>query len=101
MDVANEELNAIRTIKNSKLLSDNGEKTMKLLKKKKLRYEKKLKRLEQLRLSQAKYRSNKKLKLKRLLEKHPDAAAEYNLALYDQGGQPCVEDRGQSSLIGS
>ncbi|CAF1233413.1 unnamed protein product [Rotaria sordida] len=41
------------------------------------------------------------LKSSKLIEKHPDAAAEYNLAVYDQTGQPSIEDRGQKSLFGS
>ncbi len=74
---------------------------MKLLEKQRSCYEKKLKRLEHARSSQAKYRKNKKLKLKRLIEKHPDAADEYNLAVYDKPGQPSIEDRSQRSLLGS
>ncbi|CAF3712034.1 unnamed protein product [Rotaria sordida] len=31
---------------------------------------------------------------------HPDAVAAYNLAVYDQIGQPSIEDRGQKSLLG-
>jgi hypothetical protein len=71
------------------------------LEKQRSRYQKKLKRLEHSRLSQAKYRKNKKLKLKRLIEKYPNAAAAYNLAVYDQTGQPSTEDRGQRSLLRS
>jgi len=74
---------------------------MKVLNKQRSRYEKKLKRLEQSRLSQSKYRRNKTLKLKKLIEKHPDAAIEHNLAAYDKPGQPSIEDRGQRSLLGS
>jgi hypothetical protein len=78
-----------------------GEKKLKLLDKKRSCYEKKLKRLEQIRSSQAKFRTNRKIKLKRLVEKHPDAAAAFGLAVYDQRGQPSIEDRGQKSLQGS
>ncbi|CAF4663525.1 unnamed protein product, partial [Rotaria sp. Silwood2] len=94
-----EELNNIRALKSSKLLSEEGEKKLKLLDKQRSCYEKQLKRLEQLRLSQAKYRKTKKLKLKRLIEKHPDAAVAHNLAAYDQTGQPSIEDRGQKRLF--
>ncbi|CAF3717102.1 unnamed protein product [Rotaria sp. Silwood1] len=94
-----EELNNIRALKSSKLLSEEGEKKLKSLEKQRSCYEKKLKRLEQSRLNQAKYRKNKKLKLKRLIEKHPDAAAAYNLVVYDQIGQPSIENRGQKSLL--
>jgi hypothetical protein len=82
-------------------LSNEGERKLKLLEKQKVVFDKKLKRLEQTRLAQAKSRTNHKLKLKRLIEKHPTVAQEYNLALHDQSGQPRVEDRGQSSLLGS
>ncbi|CAF1269691.1 unnamed protein product [Rotaria magnacalcarata] len=61
-------------------------------------YEKKLKRLEQTRISQAIFRRNRKLKLKRSIEKHPSIATEYNLALYNERGQPSVEECGPSSL---
>ena len=40
---------------------------------------KKLTRLEQLRISQAKLRRNRKMKLKRLIENHPSLGIEYNL----------------------
>ncbi|CAF3921937.1 unnamed protein product [Rotaria sp. Silwood1] len=99
LEHTSEQLNSIRALKTSKLLSEEGEKKIKLLEKQQSRCEIKLKRLEQLRLSQAKYRRNKKLKLKRLIEKHPNAAIEYNLAVYDQTGQPSIEDRGQRSLL--
>ena len=87
-------------LKTSRLLSNEGEKRLKLLEKERVICEKKLKRLEQLRQSQSKHRRNKNLKLKRLIEKHPGVAAEYNLSLYDQNGQPSIEQRGQSSLLG-
>ncbi|CAF1030320.1 unnamed protein product [Rotaria magnacalcarata] len=54
---------------------------------------------EDTRLSQAKHRNNKRLKMKRLIEKHPNVAQEYNLSLYDQTGQPRVEQRAQSALL--
>ncbi len=81
-------------------MSNEGERRLKLLEKQKVGFDKKLKRLEQTRLAQAKSRTNHNLKLKRLIEKHPIVAQEYNLALHDQSGQPRVEDRGQSSLLG-
>jgi len=56
------------------------------LEKEKFNSEKKLNRLEHLQLSQGKWRRNRKLKLKRLIEKHPTVAQEYNLALHDQSG---------------
>ena len=96
-----EELNQIRTLKFSKLLSGEGGKRMKVLEKQKSIWEKKLIRLEQGRVAQAKVRKTRKLKLKRLMEKHPSVAQEYNLALHDQSGQPRVEERGQSALLGS
>ncbi|CAF4216148.1 unnamed protein product, partial [Rotaria magnacalcarata] len=37
--------------------------------------------------------------MKRLIEKHPNVAQEYNLSLYDQTGQPRVEQRAQSALL--
>ncbi|CAF4890528.1 unnamed protein product, partial [Rotaria socialis] len=91
-------LNNIRQLKATNLLSNEAEKTLKLLENQQSNYEKKLKRLEQIRISQAKFRRNRKLKLKRLIEKHPNVAAEYNLALYNERGQPSVEECGQSSL---
>ncbi|CAF4344729.1 unnamed protein product, partial [Rotaria magnacalcarata] len=91
-------LNSIRQLKATNLLSNEAEKTLKLLENQQSNYEKKLKRLEQIRISQAKFRRNRKLKLKRLIEKHPNVAAEYNLALYNERGQPSVEGCGQSSL---
>jgi hypothetical protein len=75
-------------------------KRLRLLEKEKFNCKKKLKRLEHMQLSQAKFRRNRKLKLKRLIEKHPTIAQEYNLALHDQSGQPRVEELGQSSLLG-
>ncbi|CAF4369068.1 unnamed protein product [Rotaria magnacalcarata] len=60
---------------------------------------KKLKRLEDTRLSQAKHRNNKQLTLKRLIEKHPNVAQEYSFSLYDQARQPRVEQRAQSALL--
>ena len=83
------------------LLSKDGEKKMKVLEKERSCYQKKLKRLEQARLAQSKYRRNKTLKLKKLIEKHPEAAIEHNLALRDKPGQPSIEDRGQKTLHGS
>ncbi|CAF4225730.1 unnamed protein product [Rotaria magnacalcarata] len=91
-------LNSIRQLKATNLLSNEAENTLKLLENQQSNYEKKLKRLEQIRISQAKFRRNRKLKLKRLIEKHPNVAAEYNLALYNERGQPSVEGCGQSSL---
>ena len=94
-------LNNFHTLKSSNLLSNEGEKMMKVLVKQRSRSENKLKRLEQVRVSQVKYRRKQRMKLKKLIEKHPVVAKEYELALHDHSGQPRVEDRGQSTLLGS
>ena len=61
---------------------------------------KKLTRLEQLRISQAKLLRNRKMKLKRLIENHPSLGIEYNLSLHNHSGQLSIEEYGQSSLQG-
>ncbi|CAF1516241.1 unnamed protein product [Rotaria sordida] len=89
----------IQALKSSNLFTIEAEKMMNKLKKQQTVCEKKLKRLEQMRLTQRKFRQNRKLKMKRLMEKHPDIAREYQLDLHVQSGQPRLEDRGQNKVI--
>jgi len=94
-------LNNMHSLKSSNLLSTEGTKIMKVLEKQRAGCAKKLKRLEQIRLNQVKFRRNEKLKMKRLIDKHPDVAKEYKLVLHDYSGQPRIEDNGQGALCGS
>ena len=61
---------------------------------------KKLTRLEQLRISQAKLRRNRKITLKRLIENHSSLGIEYNLSLHNHSGQLSIEEYRKSSLQG-
>ncbi|CAF4485859.1 unnamed protein product [Rotaria sp. Silwood2] len=99
LDEITAKLNNIRALKTSMLLPIEAEKQLKVLENQRSACQKKLKRLEQTRTSQANFRKSRKLKLKKLMEKCPDVAREYNLDLHYQSGQPRIEERGQSGLL--
>ncbi|CAF1055769.1 unnamed protein product, partial [Didymodactylos carnosus] len=82
------QLNNIQSLKASNLFSVENEKSMKLLEKQQSVCQNELKRPEQEQLSQAKFRQRRKLKMKRLIEKHPDLATDYDLALHEKVNKP-------------
>ncbi|CAF1560054.1 unnamed protein product, partial [Didymodactylos carnosus] len=88
------------SLKNKNLLTSENLISMRSLNKQREKLRKTLKRLEQVRVANAKSRRNKQLKLKSLNEKYPQIFKEFDILPQESSGRPHIEAQtGQNALL--